>query len=84
MLGLLCIGANGEKKINLEDIERDNLKVEGISKSGITRSEQSKFLTKPEFSQQHYQVPNQYHGLPTSSSVTYVTPPPVQNVKQTL
>ncbi|XP_068976032.1 uncharacterized protein [Bombus flavifrons] len=84
MLGLLCIGANGEKKINLEDIERDNLKVEGISKSGITRTEQSKFLTKPEFSQQHYQVPNQYHGPPTSSSVTYVTPPPVQNVKQTL
>ena len=81
------MGVNGEKKINLDDIERDNLRAEGISKSGITQSEGSKYLTKPVIGQQQYQIPNQYRGPPpplpppSSSSVTYVTPPPVQNVK---
>ncbi|CAD1480395.1 unnamed protein product, partial [Heterotrigona itama] len=85
ILGLLCMGANGEKKINLDDIERDNLRAEGISKSGITQFEGSKYLTKPVIGQQQYQIPNQYRGPlppsppPSSSSVTYVTPPPVQN-----
>lgn len=81
------MGVNGEKKINLDDIERDNLRVEGISKSGISRPEGSKYLAKPAIGQQQYQIPNQYRGPPpppsppASSSVTYVTPPPVQNVK---
>ncbi|KAK9299011.1 hypothetical protein QLX08_007840 [Tetragonisca angustula] len=85
ILGLLCMGVNGEKKINLDDIERDNLRVEGISKSGISQPEGSKYLAKPVIGQQQYQIPNQYRGPPpppsppASSSVTYVTPPPVQN-----
>ncbi|XP_043510829.1 uncharacterized protein LOC122529104 [Frieseomelitta varia] len=85
ILGLLCMGVTGEQKINLDDIERDNLRVEGISKSGISQSEGSKYLAKPVIGQQQYQIPNQYRGPPpppsppAGSSVTYVTPPPVQN-----
>ncbi|CAK9806542.1 hypothetical protein ANTPLA_LOCUS4927 [Anthophora plagiata] len=72
-MGLLYIGVNGEKKINLEDIERDNLRTEGVPK-------EQKYLTKSEIGQQQYQIPNQYHG-PPNSQVTYVTPStPVKNV----
>ncbi|XP_076621677.1 uncharacterized protein LOC143342079 [Colletes latitarsis] len=78
VLGVLFVGINGEKKINLEDIERDNLRVEA-SKSGIGRSEETKYITKPEVSQQQYQIPSQYNR-PTSSPVTYVTPPANQNI----
>ncbi|XP_017799446.1 PREDICTED: uncharacterized protein LOC108580246 [Habropoda laboriosa] len=66
ILGLLYIGVNGEKKINLEDIERDNLRTDVIPK-------EQKYLTKSEIGQQQYQIPNQYHG-PPSPQVTYVTP----------
>lgn len=76
VLGLLFIGVKGENKINLEDIERDNLRVEGISKSGIARVEETKYPTKPEIGQQQYQI--SYRG-PTSAPVAYVTPPSVQN-----
>lgn len=79
VLGLLCIGVKGENKINLEDIERDNLRVEGISKSGIARVEEAKYPTKPEIGQQQYQIP--YRG-PTSAPVAYVTPSSAQNVKR--
>ncbi|XP_053997372.1 uncharacterized protein LOC128886473 [Hylaeus anthracinus] len=78
ILGVLFVGINGEKKINLEDIERDNLRVEGISKSGIGRPQETKYLAKPEINQQQYQIPSQY-SRPTSSPVTYVTPPSSQN-----
>nr|XP_012150187.1 PREDICTED: uncharacterized protein LOC100875777 isoform X1 [Megachile rotundata]XP_012150190.1 PREDICTED: uncharacterized protein LOC100875777 isoform X2 [Megachile rotundata] len=69
ILGLLCVGVHGEKKINLEDIERDNLRAEG--KSG--RPEESKY-SNSEIGQQYQ--PNQYSG--PNSQVTYVTPPAVQ------
>lgn len=80
VLGLLCIGVKGENKINLEDIERDNLRVEGISKSGIARIEEAKYPTKPEIGQQQYQIP--YRQIPTSAPVAYVTPSSAQNVKR--
>lgn len=69
----------GENKINLEDIERDNLRVEGVSKSGIARVEEANYPTKPEIGQQQYQIP--YRG-PTGAPITYVTPSSVQNVKK--
>ncbi|CAL7939858.1 unnamed protein product [Xylocopa violacea] len=75
ILALACLAANGEKRINLEDIERDNLRAEGISKSGNTRPE---YLTKSDIGPQQFHAPNQYHG-PTSPPVTYVTPSPSQN-----
>ncbi|XP_026669971.1 uncharacterized protein LOC108625454 [Ceratina calcarata] len=73
-LCLLWLGVNAEKKINLEDIERDNLRAEGLSKSGNSRVEETKYLTK-EIGQQ-YQISNQYRGHPASSPVTFVTPSP--------
>ncbi|XP_015173884.1 PREDICTED: adenylate cyclase, terminal-differentiation specific-like isoform X2 [Polistes dominula] len=51
LLFLLFVVANGEKKINLEDIERDNLKAESRSKS-----DDNKYSYKPEINQQHYQT----------------------------
>ncbi|XP_076763144.1 uncharacterized protein LOC143430654 [Xylocopa sonorina] len=75
LLALACLSANGEKRINLEDIERDNLRTEGISKSGNQRQE---YLTKSDIGPQQFHVSNQYHG-PTSPPVTYVTPSPSQN-----
>lgn len=80
MLVALFVATNGEKKINLEDIERDNLRVDGISKSGIGRPDETKYLSKPEIGQQQYQIPNRYNR-PIGSPVTYVTLPPSQNVK---
>ncbi|KAL2731912.1 myb-like protein AA [Vespula squamosa] len=49
ILYLFFVVANGEKKINLEDIERDNLKAESRSKS-----DETKYSLKPEINQQHY------------------------------
>ncbi|XP_014606484.1 PREDICTED: putative mediator of RNA polymerase II transcription subunit 12 [Polistes canadensis] len=49
ILYVLFVVANGEKKINLEDIERDNLKAESRSKSDDT-----KYSYKSEINQQHY------------------------------
>lgn len=68
------------EKVNLDDIERDNLRAEGIAKTGHARPEGTKFLTKPTIGQQEYHVPNQYSG-PTNSPVAYATPPTSQNVK---
>ncbi|XP_076173379.1 uncharacterized protein LOC143149696 [Ptiloglossa arizonensis] len=79
VLVALFVATNGEKKINLEDIERDNLRVDGISKSGIGRPDETKYLSKPEIGQQQYQIPNRYNR-PIGSPVTYVTLPPSQNV----
>ncbi|XP_034183065.1 uncharacterized protein LOC117605611 isoform X2 [Osmia lignaria lignaria] len=73
ILGLLCVGIHGEKKINLEDIERDNLRAEDVSQPGNTRSEEPKYSPKPEIGQQQYQIQNQYNG-PPNSQVAYVTP----------
>lgn len=81
LLGLLFLGVNGEKKINLDDIEKDNLRTEVISKTGHARPEETKYLAKPEIGQQLYQIQSQYNG-PSSSPVGYVAPPSSQNVKQ--
>nr|XP_033339214.1 paternally-expressed gene 3 protein-like isoform X1 [Megalopta genalis] len=81
ILGLLFAAASAEKKINLEDIERDNLRAEGISKSGVARPEATNYLTKPEISQQQYQLPGQYNR-PPNAPVAYAAPPSGQNVKR--
>ncbi|XP_015439477.1 PREDICTED: uncharacterized protein LOC107194372 [Dufourea novaeangliae] len=82
LLGLLFVGINGEKKVNLADIERDNLRSEGISKSGVARPEGTKYLTKPEYNQQQYQLPSQYNR-PINTPNAYVTAPPSQNAPET-
>ncbi|XP_076659394.1 uncharacterized protein LOC143362817 isoform X2 [Halictus rubicundus] len=82
ILGLLFVCVNAEKKINLEDIERDNLRAEGISKSGVARPEGTNYLTKPEISQQQYQLSSQYNR-PPNAPVAYVTPPAGQNIQET-
>ncbi|XP_076283582.1 uncharacterized protein LOC143210542 isoform X2 [Lasioglossum baleicum] len=82
ILGLLYVCVNAEKKINLEDIEKDNLRAEGISKSGVARPEGTNYLTKPEISQQQYQLLSQYNR-PPNAPVAYITPPAGQNIQET-
>lgn len=77
------MGIHCEKKINLEDIERDNLRAEDVSKLGNTRSEEAKYSTKPEIGQQQYQIQNQYNG-PPNSQVAYVTPSSVREINEFL
>nr|XP_031843520.1 uncharacterized protein LOC116431781 [Nomia melanderi] len=82
ILGLLFVGVNAEKKINLDDIERDNLRIEGISKTGVAPPEGTNYLTKPEISQQPYQPLSQYNK-PPNAPVAYVTAPSSQNIPKT-
>lgn len=77
ILGLLVTAVCAEKKINLEDIERDNLRAEGKPKPGeSTQTDETKYTANP--NQQQYQVQNQYNTL---SSELYVPPPRLQDIK---
>ncbi|XP_032664828.1 uncharacterized protein LOC116841240 isoform X3 [Odontomachus brunneus] len=61
ILGLLVTAACAEKKINLEDIERDNLRAEGKAKTENIQTDETKYSVKPNVNQQQYQIPNQYN-----------------------
>ncbi|XP_029157351.1 uncharacterized protein LOC114929764 isoform X2 [Nylanderia fulva] len=78
ILGLLVTTACAEKKINLEDIERDNLKAENKVKNENIQTDETKYAAQP--NQQQYQIPNQYTTL-NSNSDPYIYP---QDVKYSL
>jgi len=80
ILGLLLAAAYAEKKINLEDIERDNLRSENKAKTENIRTDETKYAAKPNIYQQQYQIPNQYNGLDAQSE-SYISAQPLQNVK---
>lgn len=61
ILGLLVTAACAEKKINLEDIERDNLRAEGKTKAENIQTDETKYTANP--NQQQYQIPSQYNTL---------------------
>lgn len=86
ILGLLVTAACAEKKINLEDIERDNLRAEGNAKAENIQTDETKYsVNKPSVNQQQYshetyQIPSQYNtlgGLPE----TFLPPQQLQDVK---
>ncbi|XP_071634040.1 uncharacterized protein [Temnothorax longispinosus] len=76
ILGLLVTATYAEKKINLEDIERDNLRAEGKPES--IRTDETKYTAKPN-QQQQYQIPSQYNTL--SHSELYIPPQRLQDIK---
>ncbi|XP_011149730.1 uncharacterized protein LOC105189370 isoform X2 [Harpegnathos saltator] len=63
ILGLLVTAACAEKKINLEDIERDNLRAENKAKAENIQTDETKYSVKPNVNQQQYQIPSQYNTL---------------------
>lgn len=77
ILGLLVTAACAEKKINLEDIERDNLRAEGKSnKAENIQTDETKYTANP--NQQQYQIPSQYNTLGHSE---YIPPQRLQDIK---
>jgi hypothetical protein len=80
ILALLVTAACGEKKINLEDIERDNLRAEKKAKAEIIRTEETKYAVKPNVNHQQYQIPSQYNILDGYSDA-YSPPQQLQDVK---
>lgn len=76
ILGLLVTAACAEKKINLEDIERDNLKAEGKTKVESFQTDETKYI-KP--NQQQYQIPSQYNTL--GNPELYAPPQRLQDIK---
>jgi hypothetical protein len=80
ILGLLLAAAYAEKKINLEDIERDNLRSENKAKTESIQTDETKYAAKPNVYQQQYQIPSQYNGLDTQSE-SYISAQPLQNIK---
>ncbi|XP_011334362.1 uncharacterized protein LOC105277601 [Ooceraea biroi] len=80
ILGLLVTAACAEKKINLEDIERDNLRAENIAKTENIRTDETKYVVKPNIYQQQYQISSQYNGL-NAHSEPYVPVQQLQNIK---
>jgi len=79
-MSLLLAAAYAEKKINLEDIEKDNLRSENKVKTESFRTEETKYAAKPNIYQQQYQIPSQYNGLDTQSE-SYISAQPLQNIK---
>lgn len=77
-MGLLVAAAYAEKKINLEDIEKDNLRAEGKAKVESIRTDETKYTIKPNIYQQQYQ--SQYSGLDAHSQ-PYVPGQQLQNLK---
>ncbi|KAG7197250.1 hypothetical protein KM043_018373 [Ampulex compressa] len=80
ILGVLLIGVHAEKKINLDDIERDNLRAESNSKSSALQEAEAKYLAKPETNQQYQHESDRYKGS-TDQSTAYVPPSQTKNVK---
>lgn len=78
ILGLLVTVAYAEKKINLEDIERDNLRAENKAKNENIQTDETKYAVQS--NQQQYQIPNQYSTL-DSNSESYIHPQGFQDVK---
>jgi len=76
-LGLLLTAACAEKKINLDDIERDNLRAEGKTKTESIQTDETKYTAKP--NQQQYQLSSQYNTL--GNSDLYITPQRHQDIK---
>ncbi|XP_011261583.1 uncharacterized protein LOC105254524 isoform X1 [Camponotus floridanus] len=81
ILGLLVTVACAEKKINLEDIERDNLKAENKAKNENIQTDETKYAVQS--NQQQYQIPNQYSTLDSNSEL-YIQPQRLQDVKYSL
>lgn len=82
ILGLLVTAACAEKKINLEDIERDNLRAENKAKTESIQTDETKYSVKPNVNQQQYQIPSQYNtfgGHPDGGS--YISSQQFQDVK---
>ncbi|XP_011639200.1 probable basic-leucine zipper transcription factor I isoform X2 [Pogonomyrmex barbatus] len=79
ILGLLLTAVCAEKKINLEDIERDNLRAEGKAKVESIQTDETKYAIKS--NQQQYQIPNQYSTL--GNSEPYIPPQQLQDIKYT-
>ncbi|XP_011874262.1 PREDICTED: RNA polymerase II degradation factor 1-like [Vollenhovia emeryi] len=77
ILGLLVAATCAEKKINLEDIERDNLRAEGKTKPESIQTDETKYIAKP--NQQQYQIPSQYNTL--SHPELYAPPQQLQDIK---
>lgn len=77
ILGLLVTAAYAEKKINLEDIERDNLRAEGKVKTESIQTDETKYNANP--NQQQYQIPGQYSTL--DHSELYIPPQQLQDIK---
>ncbi|XP_028051066.2 uncharacterized protein LOC105838808 isoform X2 [Monomorium pharaonis] len=77
ILGLLVTAACAEKKINLEDIERDNLKAEGKAKTENIQTDETAYTGKP--NQQQYQIPSQYNTL--GQPDLYIPPQRLQDIK---
>ncbi|XP_072742976.1 uncharacterized protein [Anoplolepis gracilipes] len=80
ILGLLVTVAYAEKKINLEDIERDNLRAENKAKNDNIQTDETKYAVQPN---QQYQISNQYSTL-DSNSESYIYPQRYQDVKYSL
>jgi len=77
ILGLLVTATCAEKKINLEDIERDTLKAEGKTKTESIQTDETKYTAKP--NQQQYQISSQYNTL--GQPELYVPPQRLQDIK---
>ncbi|XP_011694460.1 PREDICTED: uncharacterized protein LOC105453884 isoform X2 [Wasmannia auropunctata] len=77
ILGLLVTAACAEKKINLEDIERDTLKAEGKTKAESIQTDETKYNANP--NQQQYQIPSQYNTL--GHPELYIPPQRLQDIK---
>ncbi|XP_039304306.1 uncharacterized protein LOC105194912 isoform X2 [Solenopsis invicta] len=77
ILGLLVTAACAEKKINLEDIERDNLRAEGKTKTENIQTDETKYAANP--NQQQYQIPSQYNTL--GQPELYTPPQQLQDIK---
>lgn len=81
ILVLLITAACAEKKINLEDIERDNLRSENKVKAENIQTDETKYSAKSNVNQQ-YQIPSQYNtlgGHPDGGS--YISSQQFQDVK---
>lgn len=78
ILGLLVTAACAEKKINLDDIEKDNLRAEGKAKAENIQTDETKYTAKP--NQQQYQIPSQYNTLDQASEL-YIPSQRLQDVK---
>ncbi|XP_070148899.1 uncharacterized protein [Polyergus mexicanus] len=81
ILGLLVTITCTAEKINLEDIERDNLRAENKVKNENIQTDETKYAVQP--NQQQYQIPNQYSTL-DSNSESYIHPQGFQDVKYNL
>lgn len=80
ILGLLVTISCAERKINLEDIERDNLRAESKAKAENIQTEETKYPIKPDTNQQQYRILNQYNTL-GGRPESYIPSQQLQDVK---